>query len=46
MKMGRKPKLTRYQQRDAIQRRDNGEPVREIARGFNVSHRTISRPAA
>ncbi len=44
VKMGRKPKLTPHQQREAIRRRDGrGEPVREIARTFNVSHSTISR---
>jgi DNA invertase Pin-like site-specific DNA recombinase len=44
MKMGRKPKLTLHQMREAIKRRDaKGEPVREIARTFNVSHSTISR---
>ena len=38
------PKLTPHQQREAIRRRDReGEPVREIARTFNVSHSTISR---
>ena len=42
--MGRKPKLTPHQQREAMRRRDTkGEPVREIARTFNVSHSTISR---
>ena len=46
VKMGRKPKLTQHQQREAIKRRDNGEPVREIARSFNVHHATISRLAA
>jgi len=44
VKMGRKPKLTPHQQREAIKRRDmKGEPTREIARTFNVSHSTISR---
>jgi DNA invertase Pin-like site-specific DNA recombinase len=44
VKMGRKPKLTAHQQREAIRRRDGkGESVREIARTFNVSHSTISR---
>lgn len=43
VKMGRKPKMTVHQQREAIQRRDNGEAVREIARSYNVSHSTISR---
>jgi IS30 family transposase len=42
--MGRKPKLTDHQKREAIRRRDiDGEPVREIARSYNVSHSTISR---
>jgi len=43
VKMGRKPKLTAHQQREALQRRDAGEPTREIARTYNVSHSTISR---
>jgi DNA invertase Pin-like site-specific DNA recombinase len=43
VKLGRKPKLTLHQQREAVRRRDNGEPVREIARSFNVHHATISR---
>jgi DNA invertase Pin-like site-specific DNA recombinase len=46
VKMGRKPKLTPHQQREARQRRDAGEPVREIARSFNVHHATISRLSA
>ena len=37
------PKLTPHQQREAMKRRDNGEPVRDIARSFNVHHATISR---
>src|SRR5208283_182873 len=45
-KMGRKPKLTAHQQREALQRRDAGEPTREIARSYNVSHSTISRLTA
>src|SRR5712671_1488926 len=44
VKLGRKPKLTEHQKREAIRRRDgDGEPVREIARCYNVSHSTISR---
>jgi len=43
VKMGRKPKLTPHQRREAIRRRDGGEAVREIARTYNVSHSTISR---
>jgi len=46
VKLGRKPKLTPHQQREAIKRRDTGEPVREIARTYNVSHSTISRLTA
>jgi DNA invertase Pin-like site-specific DNA recombinase len=47
VKLGRKPKLTERQKREAIRRRDKlGEPVREIARSYNVSHSTTSRPAA
>jgi IS30 family transposase len=41
--MGRKLKLTPHQQREALKRRDRSEPVREIARSYNVSHSTISR---
>ena len=43
VKMGRKPKLTAHQVKEAIKRRDAGEPTREIARTFNVSQSTISR---
>ncbi len=43
--MGRPPKLTPYQKKEAIKRRDAGEPTREIARMFHVSHTTISRLA-
>jgi DNA invertase Pin-like site-specific DNA recombinase len=44
VKMGPKFKLTPHQMREAIRRRDrNGEPVREIARTYNVSHSMISR---
>lgn len=43
VKMGRKPKLTLHQQREAIERRDRGEALTEIARSYNVSHSTISR---
>jgi DNA invertase Pin-like site-specific DNA recombinase len=44
VKLGRKPKLTDHQRREAIRRRDvDSETVREIARSYNVSHSTISR---
>ncbi len=47
VKMGRRPKLTEHQKREAIRRRDrDGESVREIARSYNVSHSTISRLTA
>jgi DNA invertase Pin-like site-specific DNA recombinase len=46
VKLGRKPKLTDHQNREAIRRRDrDGEAVREIARSYNVSHSTIPRLA-
>jgi DNA invertase Pin-like site-specific DNA recombinase len=43
VKLGRTPKLTPHQKREAIRRRDAGEATRDIARTFNVSHSTISR---
>ena len=44
MKLGRKPKLTPHQQREAIKRRETGvETIREIARSYNVHNSTISR---
>lgn len=43
VRMGRRPKLTPHQQREALSRRAAGEAVREIARSYNVSHSTISR---
>jgi DNA invertase Pin-like site-specific DNA recombinase len=46
VKMGRKPKLTPHQQAEAIKRREAGEPIREIARSYNVHNSTISRLAA
>jgi DNA invertase Pin-like site-specific DNA recombinase len=46
VKMGRPPKLTVEQRQEALRRRDAGEPVREIARSYNVSHSTISRLTA
>jgi DNA invertase Pin-like site-specific DNA recombinase len=44
VKFGRPAKLTPYQKREAIKRRDNGETHTAIARYFNVSHQTIGRP--
>jgi DNA invertase Pin-like site-specific DNA recombinase len=43
VKLGRKPKLTPHQVKEALRRRDAGEATREIARTYNVSHSTISR---
>ena len=43
VKMGRKPKLTPHQRREALSRKLEGEPVREIARSYNVHNSTISR---
>ena len=47
VKMGRKPKLTVHQRQEAIKRRDvDGEPIRDIARSYNVHNSTISRLTA
>ena len=43
---GRKPKLTLHQQWEAIARVQDGETQRSIARSYNVSQATISRPRA
>jgi DNA invertase Pin-like site-specific DNA recombinase len=43
VRFGRKPKLTPHQSREAMRRRDAGEPVREIARSYNVHNSMISR---
>src|SRR5215213_1101310 len=43
VRLGRKPKLTPHQQREALARRDAGEPITEIARTYDVHHATISR---
>lgn len=43
IRMGRRPKLTAHQRREALERRDAGESVIEIARSYAVSHSTISR---
>ena len=45
-RMGRPPKLTAHQQKEAINRRDRGdESLTEIGRSYNVSAATISRLA-
>ncbi len=41
--LGRPHKLTRHQRREALERKDAGESVREIARSYGVSASTISR---
>jgi DNA invertase Pin-like site-specific DNA recombinase len=41
--MGRRPKLTVHQRREAIARREAGEVLTDIARSYAVSHSTISR---
>jgi DNA invertase Pin-like site-specific DNA recombinase len=43
VKMGRKPKLAPHQVKEAVRRRDAGEPMRDIGKIFNISHNTISR---
>jgi DNA invertase Pin-like site-specific DNA recombinase len=44
--MGRPPKLTPHQRREAIARRDAGEALMDIARTYGVSHTTIGRLTA
>ena len=46
VKMGRKPKMTAHQVKEALKRRTAGEPMRDIAKTYNVSHSTISRLSA
>jgi len=43
VQLGRKPKLTSQQKREALARRAAGETLMEIARSYNVSFATISR---
>ena len=43
VKLGRKPKLTLHQQREAAARVAEGETVRDVARTYAVHHSTISR---
>jgi DNA invertase Pin-like site-specific DNA recombinase len=42
---GRKLKLTKHQQAQALVRREAGEALTEIARTYNLSHSTISKLA-
>ena len=47
VRLGRKPKLTPHQQKEALARRERGEEtLAEIGRSYNVSGWTISRLAA
>ena len=43
VKMGRKPKLSAEQRREALERKANGEAHASIARSYNVSNQTIRR---
>ncbi len=44
VKLGRRPKLTQHQQKEALARRERGdETLAEIGRSYNVSGWTISR---
>jgi DNA invertase Pin-like site-specific DNA recombinase len=43
VRLGRRPKLTPHQRREALERRRKGEALTEIARSYNVSHSTILR---
>jgi len=45
VRFGRKPKLTKHQQGEALARLALGETLTAIARSYNVSHMTISRLA-
>ena len=45
-KMGRKPKLTPYQQQEARRWCESGDPIDDIARTYNVHNGTIARLAA
>lgn len=43
VRFGRKPKLTAFQIKEALARREVGEPMTDIGRSYRVSHSTISR---
>ena len=42
-KFGRRPKLTDYQQAEALRRLEAGESARTIGKSYRVHHATISR---
>jgi DNA invertase Pin-like site-specific DNA recombinase len=46
VRLGRKPKLTEAQRREALARRAAGETLMDIARTYNVNFATISRMRA
>ena len=43
VRLGRRPKLTPHQRREALERRERGESITEIARSYAVHHTTIGR---
>jgi DNA invertase Pin-like site-specific DNA recombinase len=43
VKFGRPLKLSDYQIKEALARREAGEPLADIGRSYGVSHSTISR---
>ena len=43
VRFGRKPKLTKHQQAEALARVARGETLTAIAKSYNVSHMTICR---
>jgi DNA invertase Pin-like site-specific DNA recombinase len=45
VKLGRPPKLTPHQRKEALRRLDAGETTREIALNYTVHNSTISRLA-
>jgi DNA invertase Pin-like site-specific DNA recombinase len=45
IKFGPKPKLTKHQQAEALDRVVRGETLTAVGRSYNVSHMTISRLA-
>jgi DNA invertase Pin-like site-specific DNA recombinase len=46
VKFGQRSRLTPHQMKATIKRRDVGEPMREIARSYNVGRSAISRLVA
>ena len=46
VRFGRRPKLTKHQQVEALARIAGGETLTAVARSYNVSHMTISRLGA